>query len=74
MNLLDNGLPMPVPPRIHKVAATSTVALLRCVAPCLREEELRDAYTEIYRIMAATLLLLDAEGSSVLRAAEPSTN
>ncbi len=59
---------------IHDVAFATSRHILEVVAPCLREEEQRDAFAEIYDRVKAGLECYDIRQRRLERRLKPGSN
>ncbi len=58
----------------HDVAWTTATHILDVFAPCLREEEQRDAFAEIYVRVKAGLECFEIQAERMQRRLKPSSN
>lgn len=60
--------------QIHDHAMAGAAAVLDIVAPCLREQERREAFNLIFEVMKATLTSFDDKVWRMRRRIDPSNN
>ncbi len=58
----------------HDVAWTTATHILEVFAPCLREEEQREAFAEIYARVQAGLECFEIQAERMQRRLKPSSN
>jgi hypothetical protein len=62
------------PDLIHDAAMAVACSILECIAPCLREEEQRDAFEEIYARVRAGIEAYEQMTERPRRRLRPSRN
>jgi hypothetical protein len=58
----------------HDVAWTTAMHILEVVAPCLREEEQREAFAQFYVLVKAGLECFEIQAERADRRLKPSSN
>ncbi len=59
---------------IHDVAVATSKHILEVISPCLREEEQRDAFQEIYDRVKAGIQVFDLQQARLAERLDPGSN